>query len=108
MQQTGFTKAVYQIVAAIPRGRVMTYGQIAQAAGRPHAARRVGQIMAGVPKDLCLPCHRVVRTDGILAPDHAFGSHHLQRDLLQQEGVPFTPAGRIDFVQLQRRRCSPP
>lgn len=100
-----FSQAVYRVVADIPRGQVMTYGQVAIAAAKPGAARRVGWLMARVPDGLRLPCHRVVRADGVLAPDEAFGSRCLQRDLLQQEGIPFTPAGRVDFAKL-RGRCT--
>ncbi len=63
---TAFTRAVYRVVAAIPPGRTMTYGEVAAAAGRPGAARAVGAAMAGNPFAPVVPCHRVVGSDGRL------------------------------------------
>lgn len=58
-----FAKRVYGAVAKIPRGKTMTYGEVARAAGKPRAARAVGNILSKNynPK---IPCHRVVRSDG--------------------------------------------
>ncbi len=59
-----FTEKVLNIVAKIPRGSVMTYKEVAIRAGSPGAARAVGSIMKANfnPK---IPCHRVIRSDGI-------------------------------------------
>ena len=59
-----FTQKVYAVVARIPRGSVMTYGEVARRAGRPGAARAVGNIMHHNPDTAKVPCHRVVRSDG--------------------------------------------
>lgn len=58
-----FAKRVYAVVAKIPKGKTMTYKQVATKAGKPGAARAVGTIMSHNynPK---IPCHRVVRSDG--------------------------------------------
>ena len=63
IQQTPFSKKVYAIVAAIPKGKTMTYKQVAAKAGNSGAARAVGTLMSHNynPK---IPCHRVVRSDG--------------------------------------------
>jgi len=58
-----FSEAVLRVVAAIPRGSVMTYKQAAEAAGRPSAWRAVGNIL-NKNFDPRIPCHRVVRSDG--------------------------------------------
>lgn len=55
-----FTEAVRAVVRGIPRGAVMTYGEVAAAAGRPRAARAVGGVMARNPVPPVIPCHRVV------------------------------------------------
>ena len=62
-RQASFSERVYAIVAKIPKGKVMTYKQVAAKAGSPHAARAVGNLMKNNynPK---IPCHRVVRSDG--------------------------------------------
>lgn len=58
--------AIYRAVASIPRGSTMTYSAVAQAAGRPGAARAVGAAMAANPFAPVIPCHRVVGSDGSL------------------------------------------
>lgn len=63
-----FVEAVYRVVATIPRGKVMTYGQVAELAGMPGAAREVGTIMSRVPASKNLPCHRVVNKTGRCRP----------------------------------------
>ena len=90
-----FFQRVYDIVARIPEGKVATYGQIAEMLGRPKAARAVGWAMRAAPAHLQLPCHRVVNRLGELAPDHAFGSPDVQRELLLSEGITFGEDGRI-------------
>ncbi len=58
-----FTQRVLAVVKRIPKGKTMTYGQVAAAAGSPGAARAVGSVMAS-NQDTDVPCHRVVRADG--------------------------------------------
>lgn len=58
-----FAKRVYAVVAKIPRGKTMSYKQVAAKAGNPRAARAVGTLMAR-NYDPKIPCHRVVRSDG--------------------------------------------
>jgi methylated-DNA-[protein]-cysteine S-methyltransferase len=59
-----FTEKVYAVVAKIPRGKTMTYQEVARRAGSPHAYRAVGNIMNKNPDTKRVPCHRVVRSDG--------------------------------------------
>ena len=76
-----FEDAVHRVVAAVPAGQVVTYGEVAAEAGRPGAARAVGRIMAG--SDGVLPWWRVVAADGRLVPGHE--AEHRRR--LAAEGV---------------------
>jgi O-6-methylguanine DNA methyltransferase len=62
---TDFQKQIYALVQAIPRGRTMTYGQVAERAGKPGAARAVGRAMATNPFAILVPCHRVVAKKGL-------------------------------------------
>lgn len=81
-----FSDAVYQIVASIPEGRVLAYGDIARLAGYPRHARFVGRLMARLPDDTRLPWHRVLRADGRPGfPDAAMRLQQLDR--LAAEGV---------------------
>lgn len=85
---------VYDLVARIPYGNCATYGQIALMTGSPRAARAVGYALRAC-KNPAMPCHRVMGKDGIIT-EHAFGPG-VQRALLEAEGVPFTPDGRVDL-----------
>ena len=97
MKKTEFFNCVYDIVAQIPVGKVMTYGQIAMMLGSPHYARRVGQAMYNTPEYLDIPCHRVVNSKGELASFHVFGGERKQREMLESEGIVFKANGGIDL-----------
>jgi len=94
---SGLSEEVYQIVARIPPGKVISYGQIARLIGRPRAARIVGYAMSKAPAGL--PSHRVLRKDGSLPPGDVFGIPGLQRAELEAEGVTFLPDGRVDMTR---------
>ncbi|MEY5100989.1 MAG: hypothetical protein RJA36_3708 [Pseudomonadota bacterium] len=63
---TDFQQAVWRALAAIPCGSTVSYGQLAQAIGRPRAVRAVGAAVGRNPLGIILPCHRVVGEDGAL------------------------------------------
>lgn len=77
---------VYELVAAIPVGKVATYGQIAKLAGIKNP-RHVGKYLHENPDPSRIPCHRVVNAQGRLAPAFAFGGPAKQALLLQREEV---------------------
>ena len=95
--EPGFFEQVHAVVARIPPGKVMTYGQISDVLGNICSARYVGYAMNGVPAHMDLPCHRVVNRKGELAPGGNFGGPENHRRLLEAEGVTFTPQGRINL-----------
>jgi methylated-DNA-[protein]-cysteine S-methyltransferase len=80
-----FTNKVREIVAQIPKGEVMTYQEVAIAAGNPKAARAVANVMAK-NYDPDVPCHRVIRTDGTLGGYNRGGTEK-KRAILRAEGV---------------------
>ena len=81
---TPFARRVLRVVARIPVGRVATYGDVARAAGRPGAARAVGNVMQAATEP-GLPYHRVIAAGGRLG---GFGrAPHLKAALLTAEGV---------------------
>jgi methylated-DNA-[protein]-cysteine S-methyltransferase len=79
-----FAVKVYAVVSKIPKGKVMTYGEVAKAAGKPGAARAVGMFMANNynPK---VPCHRVVRSDGKIG-NYNRGGQDRKSEILREEG----------------------
>ena len=79
-----FSARVLNVVRRIPPGRVATYGQVAALAGRPRAARAVGNIMRGCCRP-DVPCHRVIAAGGRLGGYG--GDEYLKRSLLMAEGV---------------------
>lgn len=89
-----FNQKVYEIVRRIPKGYVMTYGQIARLLGKPMASRAVGYAMYAVAEEN-LPCHRVVFKDGSLAKDFVFGGKDKQYLLLKSEGITFNRGRKI-------------
>ena len=80
-----FHQEVLRATARIPRGEVRTYGELAEAVGRPRAARAVGTAMARNPVPLLVPCHRVVPSSGGVGK-FGFGSD-LKAKLLANEGA---------------------
>lgn len=80
-----FAEIVRLIVQKIPKGKVLSYGEVARRAGNPRAYRAVAQIMAR-NYDPTVPCHRVVRKDGSLG-GYNRGGIMAKKKILQGEGV---------------------
>lgn len=92
-------EAIYAVVSRIPRGRVSTYGRIAELAGLPRRARLVGRALRELPGDSDVPWHRVLNAAGkISARGDALDHEDLQAHLLQREGVD-VDAGRVSFAR---------
>lgn len=91
---------IWQVVAAIPVGKVATYGQIAKLCGYPGYARYVGYTLKQLPQGTTLPWHRVLNAQGRISfpPDSA--ACRLQRSRLEQEGVVFE-SGKIRLKRYQ-------
>jgi O-6-methylguanine DNA methyltransferase len=79
-----FREKIYQIVKKIPRGKVLTYKEVAERAGRPRAWRAVGNILAK-NKNPDVPCHRVIRSDGKIGGYNR--GVKKKRELLRKEGA---------------------
>jgi methylated-DNA-[protein]-cysteine S-methyltransferase len=82
---TEFSKRVLKIVSKIPKGKVMSYGEVAKKAGNAKAARAVGNLMMK-NYDPKIPCHRIIRGDGVIGNYNRGGSVQ-KRKLLIQEGA---------------------
>ncbi len=92
---------IYAVVKHIPSGKVATYGQVAALAGYPGQARQVGYALNALPDDLDIPWQRVVNAKGQISPRANPVSEEIQRQILEAEGICFTPHGRIDLMQYQ-------
>ncbi|MFP8876680.1 MAG: MGMT family protein [Myxococcota bacterium] len=92
---------IYDVVARIPRGRVATYGQIAELAKVGGHARQVGYALHALGGDSPLPWHRVVNAAGRVSPRDDPADEAFQRALLEDEGLRFSPAGRLDLAAVR-------
>lgn len=95
----GLHARIHAVVRRIPRGRVASYGQVAQIAGIATHARLVGYAMAALPEGSRVPWQRVVNAQGRVSPRATPGCDALQRALLEREGVRFDAQGRIDLAR---------
>lgn len=93
---TPFERRVLTILSRIPAGRVTTYGDLARMAGKPGAARAVGNIMRTADRP-SLPYHRVIAAGGRLG---GYSSPSLKRSLLIAEGVPVTGSRVVGFAKI--------
>ncbi len=78
---------VYEFLKTIPKGKVVTYGQIAQYLGNKHLARVVGNILHNNPNEFEYPCYKVVDSKGNLSVHFAFGGIERQKEKLEQEKI---------------------
>jgi methylated-DNA-protein-cysteine methyltransferase-like protein len=101
-----FFRLVYRVVSRVPRGKVVTYGQVASLVGRPRGARAVGTALGALSGPLLgvVPWQRVISAAGRCSHVDGFRAAQ-QRELLEREGVRFDRRGRVD---LKRARWKAP
>ena len=96
-----FFELVYEVARQIPRGRVTSYGAIANVIGAKSSARMVGWAINGAgrikPK---VPAHRVVNRNGMLSGKHHFGSPTAMENLLKKEGIKVKNDKVVEFEKL--------
>lgn len=102
-----FHRLVYRLVRKVPRGKVVTYGQVAAILDQPRAARAVGQALRMLPPGLVnvVPWQRVINASGRISVRGDLHRPDRQRELLEAEGVRFSRSGVVD---LKRARWSGP
>lgn len=96
-------ESIWRVVAAIPAGRVATYGDVARLAGLPRGARQVGYALGKAPANLNLPWHRVIAAGGRIALPRGSAGYRTQISKLRAEGITVTN-GR---VRLQHSQWAP-
>ncbi len=92
---------IYKTVRRIPRGRVATYGQIAQLASLPGHARQVGYALHALKPGMRVPWHRVINAQGRISLRAFPGADVRQRQLLEAEGVAFNAGGRVRLAEFR-------
>jgi len=88
---------IYAVVSSIPKGKVATYGQVAELAGLPRRARMVGYALRELPEGSELPWHRVVNASGRVSERGRPDCERDQRALLEAEGVAFNRNNRLSL-----------
>ncbi|KKP35697.1 MAG: methylated-DNA-protein-cysteine methyltransferase [Candidatus Peregrinibacteria bacterium GW2011_GWA2_33_10] len=94
---------VYYVVKRIPRGKVVTYGDVARVLGEMRGARVVGFALHANKDPKNVPCHRVVNNRGEVADGFAFGGCMEQKKRLISEGVTFSSEKRIDLKKFKHK-----
>lgn len=90
MNNTGDNKgAIYLALMNVPKGKVVTYGQLASLAGLPGAARLAGSVLCNLPESTELPWHRVINSQGKISLPENSESYKEQRRRLEAEGIEF-------------------
>ena len=97
-EPTGSHARIHAVVRRIPRGRVATYGQVAELVGLPGGARQVGYALNALRDDE-VPWHRVINAQGRVSPRSEREYERVQRELLEDEGVEFDERGRVDLAR---------
>ncbi|MBS1950485.1 MAG: Methylated-DNA-[protein]-cysteine S-methyltransferase [Cytophagales bacterium] len=95
--RTNFFEEVHQVVRLIPKGRVTSYGAIAQYLGTKMSARMVGWAMNATLTDKNIPAHRVINSQGLLTGKHHFKTPVTMQRLLEKEGVKVKNDQVVDF-----------
>jgi methylated-DNA-protein-cysteine methyltransferase related protein len=101
MSNKDFFEMVYAVVQLVPRGRVTSYGAIANYLGAKSSARLVGYAMNAVEKiNSNVPAHRVVNRNGMLTGKHHFEHPHQMQELLEKENIEVKNDQVVNFKQL--------
>lgn len=101
--QSAAYRRIYDAVRRIPRGRVATYGQVAEFAGLPGRARQVGYALHALEELTRVPWHRVINAEGTISPRADPMFVDLQRHLLESEGIAFDASDRVSLARFQWR-----
>ncbi|CAM3759746.1 MGMT family protein [Parendozoicomonas haliclonae] len=89
MSELTRNQKIWLVVSEIPEGKVATYGQIAELAGLPNAARLVGTVLSQLPPGSHLPWHRVINSRGEISFPQDSSRYSVQKERLEQEGIVF-------------------
>ncbi|QDK47031.1 DNA methyltransferase [Bdellovibrio sp. ZAP7] len=101
IQLSPFSKKVIETILKIPKGKVATYKQIAELAGKPQGARGVSWILHSCSTTYKLPWHRVLNSQGRISFEVESRNYREQKKKLEKEGVEFSADGKLDLLKFQ-------
>ena len=104
IQISEFTKKVIKQVHNIPFGKVATYKQIAELAGKPQGSRGVGWILHSCSTAYKLPWHRVLSSQGKISFSRKSYNFREQKKRLEKEGIVFSSEGRLNLAKFQWKK----
>ena len=87
LKGTKFQLKIWDFLKKIPKGTVKTYSEVARAIGKPLAVRAVASAIAKNPYPIQIPCHRVIRSNGLLGGYSGKGGVKKKKNLLRKEGI---------------------
>ena len=91
------TRRIYEAVRQVPKGKVATYGRIAELAGNPRMSRAVGNALHKNPDPNDIPCYRIVNSQGRLSGRFAFGGEEVQKERLEADGIEVSADYKVDL-----------
>lgn len=104
ISDSGFSKDAIAFIKRIPRGKVVSYGQVAAACGHPRAARVVGGILRALPENTDVPWWRVINNQGeITIRGNWTASKEVQKALLEKDGVVVSESFMVDMIKYRWR-----
>ncbi len=101
IQLSPFSKKVIEAILKIPSGKVATYKQIAELAGKPQGSRGVSWILHSCSTTYKLPWHRVLNSQGRISFEVGSRNYREQKKKLEKEGVEFSAEGKLDLRKFQ-------
>ena len=104
IQISEFTEKVIKQIRSIPAGKVATYKQIAELAGKPQGSRGVAWILHSCSTTYKLPWHRVLNSKGKISFEPNSHNFRLQKKCLENEGVVFSREGQLDLTKFQWKK----
>ncbi len=104
LQVSDFSKKVMKYIHSIPSGKVATYKQIAELAGKPQGSRGVAWILHSCATTYKLPWHRVLNSKGTISFEKKSHNYRTQKKKLESEGVVFSASGQLDLKKFQWKK----
>ncbi len=107
VQISEFSKKVIKQIRLIPKGKVATYKQIAELAGKPQGSRGVAWILHSSSTTYKLSWHRVLNCKGTISFDKTSHNYRQQKKRLESEGVVFSSGGQLSLIKFQWKKRAP-